>query len=65
VTYEYQGGAEVPIVLIDVVGIVLGRLPLVHRVEVDARIIGLDGLEKGSESILEAGSDQRSAAQAM
>jgi len=52
--YEYQGSIEVLVVLLDVVGIVLGRLPLVHRVEVDARIVGLDGLEEGSESILEA-----------
>ena len=64
-TDEYQGGIEVLVVLLDVVGIVLSRLPLVHRVEVEARIIGLDGLEEGSESILEAGSSQRSAAQAM
>ena len=64
-TDEYQGGIEVLVVLLDVVGIVLSCLPLVHRVEVEARIIGLDGLEEGSESILEAGSGQRSAAQAM
>ena len=47
--------------LLDEVRIVLGRLPLVHRVEVDARVIGLDGLEERSESILEAASGQRSA----
>ena len=52
--YEYQGGIEVLVVLLDVVGIVLGCLPLVHCVEVYARIVGLDRLEEGSESILEA-----------
>ena len=49
--------------LLDEVRIVLGRLPLVHRVEVDARVIGLDGLEERSESILETTSGQRSALQ--
>ena len=62
--YEYQGGIEVLVVLLDVVGIVLGRLPLVHRVEVDARIAGLDWLEESSEGILEATSDQQSVAKA-
>jgi len=56
--YEYQGGIEVLVVLLDVVGIVLGRLPLVHGVEVNARIAGLDGLEETSEGILEAASGQ-------
>jgi len=64
VTDEYQGGIEVLVVLLDVVGVVLTRLPLVHSVEVDTGIIGLDGLEEGSESVLEAGSGQRSATQA-
>ena len=44
---------------LDVVRIVLGCLPLVNRVEVNACILGLDGLEESSESVLEAGSGQR------
>ena len=59
--YEYQGGIEVVVVLLDVVRIVLGRLPLVHGVEVEAGIVGLDGLEESPESILEAASAQHSA----
>jgi len=46
VTYEYQRGIEVLVVLLDIVGIVLGRLSLVHRVEVEARIARLDELEE-------------------
>jgi len=57
-TDEYQGGIEVLIVLLDVVGVVLGRLPLVHGVEVETGIVGLDGLEESPESILEAAPGQ-------
>jgi len=57
--YEYQSGIEILIVLLDVVGIVPGRFPLVHCVEVKAGIIGLDWLEESSESILEAGPSQQ------
>ena len=63
-TDKYQGGIEVLVVLLDVVRIILGRLPLVHRVEVEAGIICLDGLEEGSQSVLEAAPRQRSATQA-
>jgi len=57
-THEYQGGIEVLVVLLDVVGIILGCHLLVHGVEVDARIAALDRLEESSESILEAASGQ-------
>jgi hypothetical protein len=63
VTDKYQGGIEVLVVLLDIVGIVLGRFPLVHRVEVEACIVGLDGLEESSESILDAACSQQSATQ--
>ena len=65
VTHENQGGIEVLVILLDIVHIVLHRLSLVHRIEVDAGVVGLDGLEERSESILEAGSVQRSAMHAM
>jgi len=51
-----NSGIEVFVVLLDVVHIVFGHFPLVYRVEVDARITGLGGLEESSESILEAAS---------
>jgi len=60
-TYEYQDGIEVLVILLDIVGIVLGRLSLVHRVEVGPCIVGLGGLKESSESILEATSSRRSA----
>jgi len=41
-TYENQGGIEVFIILLDIVRVVLGRLLLVHRVEIEAGIVVLD-----------------------
>jgi len=64
-THKNQGGVEVLVVLLDVVHIVLGRLPLVHGVEVDTGIIGLDGLEEGSQGVLETTPSQRSETQTM
>ena len=58
-THEYESGIEVLVVLLDVVHIVLGCLSLVHRVEVDAWIVGLDWLEESSKSILKTTSGQR------
>ena len=37
--------------LLNIVRIVFGGLPLVHRVEVEVGIIGLDGLEERPESL--------------
>ena len=57
-TYEYQCCVEILVVFLDVVRIVLGRLPLVHGVEVNAGVICLDGRNEISESILDARSGQ-------
>ena len=59
VTHEDQGGVQVLVIFLDVVGIVLHRLSLVHCIEIEAGIVGLDGLEEDSEGILEATSAQR------
>ena len=64
-THENECGVEILVVLLDVVHIVLGRLPLVHGVEVEAGIICLDGLKKRSQGILEATPSQRSEMQMM
>jgi len=64
-THEYQGGVEVLVVLLDVVGNLLCRLPPVHGVEVETGIVGLDGLKESSEGILEATSNLRLAMQTM
>jgi hypothetical protein len=61
VTHEYQGGVEVFVVLLDIIHIVVGRLPLVNRIEIESRIVGLDGLKKRSESVLKATFPQRPA----
>ena len=42
--------------LLDVVGIILGRFPSINRIEIESGIIVVDGLDKGSEGILETGS---------
>ena len=63
-THENQGGVEVLVVLLDILRVVLGCLPLVHGVEVESRIISLDGLEECPEGILEAEFAQWSATQA-
>ena len=42
------------VILLDILSIALSRLPLVHRVEIEIGVVILDGLEKCSESILEA-----------
>ena len=64
-THKNECGIEVFVILLDVVHIVLGRLPLVHGVEVDTGIIGLDGLEERSQGVLEATPSQRTATQTM
>jgi len=57
-THKNEGSVEVLVVLHDIVCIVLHCFLLVHRIEIDARIVGLDGLEELSEGILEAASAQ-------
>jgi len=60
-TDEHQDGVEV-LVMVDVVGVVLGLLPPVHRVKVEAKVASLDGLEERSER-LGGRTGQRSATQ--
>ena len=64
-THENERSIEVLFILLDVVHIVLGRLPLVHGVEVDTGIIGLDGLEERSQSVLDAAPGQQSTTHTM
>ena len=45
------------------VRIIVGRLLIVHRIEIGTGIVSLDGLEETPEGILEATSGQRSAIQ--
>jgi len=65
ITYEDQGGVEVLVVLFDIVRIILGRLLLVHGVEIETGVVVLDGLEECSESILETAFVQRRVVEAM
>ena len=52
-THENQGSVEILVVLLDVVGIILGCLLLVYRIEIKAGVVILEGLEKCSEGISE------------
>ena len=53
-THEDQGGVEILVVLLHVVGIVLRCLSFVHRVEVKPRVIVLDRLEEHPQGLLDA-----------
>jgi len=53
-THENQGGVEIFVVVLHVLGIVLGRLPFVHGVEIEFGVIVLDGLEEHPQGILDA-----------
>ena len=57
-THEYQGSIEVLVVLLDVVHIILCRLPLVYCIEIEPGVVSLDGLEECSESVLKTGTRQ-------
>lgn len=53
-TCKYQGSIEVLIVFFDIGHVIFGRLPLVHCVEIEPRIVVLDRLEEYPQSIFEA-----------
>ena len=63
VAHENQRNVEVLVVLLDVVRVIVGRLPLVDGVEVEARVVVLDRFEERSEGIMEATSLQWSETQ--
>ena len=62
-THENERNVEVLVVLLDIVGVIVGRLPFVDGVEVESRVIVLDRWEERFESILEAISVQLPATQ--
>jgi len=64
-THKDQGSVEVLIIFLDIVGVVLGCLLLVYRVEIETGIVVFDGLEECSEGILETAPSQRPATQAV
>ena len=53
-THEDQGGVEVLVVLLHVLGIVLDRLSPIHCVEIELGIIVLDRLEVHPQGLLYA-----------
>jgi len=53
-TYKNQCSVELLLIFLDVVGVVLCRLLLVHSVEVNAGVVVLYGLQKCPKSILYA-----------
>ena len=53
-THENQGGVEIFVVLLHVLGIVFDRLSPVHGVEIELGVIVLDGLEVHPQGLLDA-----------
>ena len=53
-THENQGGIEILVVLVHVLGVVLHSLSFIHRIEIELGVIVLDGLEVDPEGLLDA-----------
>jgi len=53
-THKNQRSVEVLIILLDIVGIIICRFLLVHRVEIETSVVVLYGLQKSPKSILYA-----------
>ena len=54
VTYENQGGIEILVILVQVLGVILRSLSLIHRIEIEFGVVILDGLEVDPEGLLDA-----------
>ena len=54
VTYENQGGIEILVVLVQVLGVILHSLSFVHRIEIELGVVIFDGLEVDPEGLLDA-----------
>ena len=53
-THENQGGIEIFVVLLHVLGVILHGLSFVHRIEIELGIVVLDWLEVDPEGLLDA-----------
>jgi len=53
-THKNQGGVEVLIVSLHILGVVLHRLSFVHGVEIKLQVVVLDWLEVHLEGLLDA-----------
>ena len=62
-THENQHSVEIAVPLLGMVRVIHSRLPLVHRIEVETRVIVLGRLEERFKTILEAVSVQLPATQ--
>ena len=51
-THEDQGGIEIFVVLLHVLGVVFDRLSFVHSVEVKLGVVALDWLEERPQCLL-------------
>ena len=43
-THENQGGIEILVVLVQVLGVILHSLSFIHRIEIELGVVVLDGL---------------------
>ena len=53
-THENQGGIEILVVLVQVLGIILRGLSFIHRIEIVLGVVVFDGLEVDPEGLLNA-----------
>ena len=53
-TYENQGGIEILVVLVQVLGVILHGLSFIHRIEIELGVVVLDGWEVDPEGLLNA-----------
>ena len=53
-THENQGGIEIFVVFLHVLGVVLHGLSFVHRIEIELGVVVFDGLEVDPEGFLNA-----------
>ena len=53
-THENQGGIEVLVVFLHVFGIIFQRLSFVHGIEIELRVVVLDGPEVHPQGLLDA-----------
>ena len=53
-THENQGGIEIFVVLLHVLGVILHGLSFIHRIEIELGVVVLDGLKVDPEGLLNA-----------
>ena len=53
-THENQGGVEILVVPVHVLGVILQSLSFIHRIEIELGVVVLDGFEVSPEGLFKA-----------